>query len=307
MPADPRISVVMPTLDRPETLARSLDALAQQTVSSSAFELVLVADARSVTAPQPGARPFELRLLQATQPGASAARNAGWRAARAPVVLFIGDDIIAAPQLLAEHLDWHEREPADEVGVLGSVAWARELRRDAFMTWLDAGIQFDYGTIKGREAGAGHFYTANVSLKRSMLDRAGGFDEERFPFLYEDIDLGVRLFEHGFRLLYNRAARAEHLHQPSVGQWQQRMRLVAAAERRWVEKRPEQAPYFHGLFADAASKPPARGRGRHLVRLIPRTTPWLGAKVWASADLYFRQQLAEAFMSAWEGPERIST
>src|SRR5207249_53027 len=83
----------------------------------------------------------------------------------------------------------------ETTAVLGNVRWARELRRDAFMTWLDAG--------------AGRFYRSNVSLKRSLLERAGGFDEQRFPLVYADIDLGLRLGELGFRSVYNPKARAE--------------------------------------------------------------------------------------------------
>lgn len=301
MAADPRISVVMPTLDRRDTLVRTLAALARQTVAPSAFEVVLVADERSRELPQPPDQPYTLRVLRAERAGASAARNLGWRSARAPLVLFIGDDIIATPRLLEEHLAWHERHDDDRVGVLGLVEWARELRRDAFMAWLDAGIQFDYGSISGTEAGAGHFYTANVSLSRAMLERVGGFDVERFPFLYEDIDLGMRLFENGFRLLYNAAARAEHLHQPRIDEWRERMRLVAGAERRWIELRPDQEPHFHRLFTDIRVRAPGSGRGRHLVRLVPRQFPWIGPRIWVSADLYFRRQLADAFLEAWSG------
>jgi GT2 family glycosyltransferase len=300
MPADLRISVVMPTLGRTPALAQSLDALARQTLDRASFELVLAEDAAAEVPPAPPALPFVVTRLRAERAGASAARNAGWRAAQAPLVLFLGDDIVASPQLLAEHLGWHERNPQDETGVLGSVEWARSLRRDAFMRWLDAGIQFDYGSIDGTRAGAGHFYTANVSLKRVMLERTGGFDEKRFPFLYEDIDLGVRLFEHGFSLLYNRDAAAEHLHQPRLEEWRERMRLVGAAERRWSELRPGERPYFHGLFADAVSRPVASGRGRFLTGVVPAETPWLGPRTRTSTDLYFRQQLADAFLGGWE-------
>ncbi|MEA2494723.1 MAG: hypothetical protein QOJ29_2634 [Thermoleophilaceae bacterium] len=290
-----RISVVMPTYDRRDELTTALDALTRQTTGLDAFELVLVEDARNSALPPLPDLP--LRVLRADRPGASAARNTGWRAASSPLVLFIGDDIIAAPDLVAEHLAWHEGHRGDEVGVLGLVEWARSLRRDAFMTWLDQGIQFDYGSIQGEQAGAGHFYTANVSLKRMMLERVGGFDEERFPFLYEDIDLGMRLTDAGFRLLFNRAARAEHLHQPRIEDWRARMRLVAPAERRWIEAHPDQKAYFHDLFADALARDPASERGRKLFPL--RRLPGIGPRISASADLYFRQQLADAFMEAW--------
>ena len=296
-----RLSVVMPTFNRPDALPRALDALSKQTLPHEDFELVLVEDAKNEAPPATDGLAFAITRLRAERPGASAARNTGWRAAQAPLVLFMGDDIIAAPDLLREHVAWHEREPGDDVGVLGFVDWARELHRDAFMTWLDRGIQFDFGTINGTTAGPGHFYTANVSLKRAALERAGGFDEQNFPFLYEDIDLGVRLFGHGFRLMFNRDAFAEHLHQPRLEDWRGRMARVAQAERTWIRLHPDEQPYFHDRFADALASPPARGRrGRALLRYVPRATPVIGESVWRNADLYFRQQLAPAFMAAWD-------
>jgi GT2 family glycosyltransferase len=299
-----QLTVVMPTYNRPDALPRSLDALSRQTLDPGIFELVLVEDAKNEFAPVVGQRPFAVRVLRATKPGASAARNIGWRAARAPVVVFLGDDIIGAPDLLEQHAAWHEQRPEDATGVLGHVRWARELKGTAFMRWLNRGIQFDYGTIRGTEAGAGHFYTANVSLKRSMLERTGGFDEDGFPFIYEDIDLGIRLFEHGFRLVYNERATAEHLHQPRLEEWRVRMARTAPVERRWIERHPGQRPYFHDRFADALRRPPVRGRkGRLLMGLIPRSMPVVGERIWANGDLYFRQQLGKPFMDAWNREE----
>ncbi len=296
-----RLSVVMPTFNRPDALPRALDALRRQTLDPSQFELVLVEDTKNVSPPETGGERFAVRKLRGTRPGVSSARNVGWRAVQAPVVLFLGDDILGSTRLLEQHLAWHERHPEEEAGVLGYVRWARGLKRDAFMKWLDMGIQFDFGSIHGTEAGPGHFYTANVSLKRSMLERVGGFDEERFPFGYEDIDLGLRLFEHGFRLLYNADADAEHLHQPTLEQYQHRMTLIAPAERQWAELYPDHPPYFHDLFTEALRRPELRGRrGKLLMRVVPRSAPFIGKSVWENADLYFRQQLGKPFMEAWE-------
>jgi GT2 family glycosyltransferase len=299
-----QLSVVMPTLNRPDALPRSLEALSRQTLDPARFELVLVEDAKNEFAPVVGERAFAVRVLRGTKPGASSARNVGWRAARAPVVLFLGDDIIGAPDLLEQHVAWHEQHQEETTGVLGHVRWARELKGTAFMRWLDRGIQFDYRTIRGIEAGAGHFYTANISLKRSMLERTGGFDEDGFPFIYEDIDLGLRVFQHGFSLLYNARATAEHLHQPRLEEWRVRMARTAPVERRWIQRYPDQRPYFHDLFADALRQPPVRGRkGRLLMGLVPRSMPVVGARIWANGDLYFRQQLGKPFMDAWNSDE----
>lgn len=297
----PALSIVIPVLGRHEVLARVLDGLGAQRDAPS-FEVVLVADAGE---PDPAAvrrlaDAHGARFLQAKRPGASAARNAGWRAARQPVVLFLGADILPDARLLAEHAAWHDREPADEVGVLGHVAWADDLKVTPFMRWLERGIQFDYGALPGDEASWAHLYTANVSLKRAFVARVDGFDEERFPFLYEDLDLGRRLAAHGLRLRYARAARGGHHHPAAPEDWERRVAAIARAERTWVATYPDQPAYFHDLFAEAMTWPRARGRGIALASFVPPGTPWLGAKVWRSVDVSYRQRLAPAFLAAWE-------
>lgn len=309
MPAEaPQISVVIPTLGRAATRRRVLDRLATQDAEPGSFEAIVVADARD---PDPesveasiGPRPYPARALRAERPGASAARNRGVEEARGGLVLFLGDDILPAPGLVSEHLLWHRREPAETVGVLGHVAWARELRVTAFMRWLEHGMQFDYPAIDGIEAGWGRFYTANASVKRSLVERVGGFDAERLPYLYEDLDLAYRMSEHGFRLLYNRRAVGEHLHPTDLDSWRRRMGVAATAEHAFVRKHPEVPAYFHRMLSRAAAQPPARGRLAPLIRYLPRSVPWLGPRAWASADLHYRQALAPDFLAAWERAER---
>jgi glycosyltransferase involved in cell wall biosynthesis len=303
-----RISVVIPTLNRPDALPRTLDALAAQSLDADRFEVIVVEDAKN-EAPVPAADSRErLRIMRAEQPGASYARNVGWQAATNPVVLFLGDDILASPQMLERHAAFHEAHPGDDLGVLGHVDWARELKRTAFMVWLDHGIQFNYGSIRGTEAGPGHLYTANVSLKRSALERVGGFDADRYPFLYEDIDLGIRLFENGFRLIYDKDATAEHLHDVTLERWRERMAIQARAERAWIRHHPDEEPYFYTRFSDALRHPPAQGRiGTTLLPHVPRSTPVIGERVWKRADLYFRQQLGRPFVDAWNQEERATS
>ena len=304
-----KLTVVIPTFNRPDALPRTLDALARQSLDAGEFEVIVVEDAKNA-APVPDADPaLELRTMRAEQPGASDARNNGWRAAAHPVVLFLGDDIVPSRDMLARHARLHDEHPGDDVGVLGHVEWARELKRTAFMVWLDHGIQFDYPSIRGTEAGPGHFYTSNVSVKRSALERVGGFDAERFPFGYEDIDLGLRLFAgDGFRLIYDREASAEHLHEPDLDRWKARMLTQARAEREWIRRYPDEQPYFYNRFSDALRHPSARGRiGTALLPYVPRSMPIVGEWVWRRADLFFRQQLGGPFVEAWDQDERAAS
>ena len=296
------LSVVVSTLDSPSTLARVLDALERQTVAPA--EVLVAIDAaapdREATLAAIGERPYPLGLAEPTLPGAAANRNAGLRAARSELVLFCDDDAVPDPPVVAEHLAWHERHPGPEVAVLGHVRWADGIRVTPFMRWLDQGVLFDYGRIEGIEAGWGRFYTANVSLRRAFVARVGGFDEERFPYPYEDVEFAYRADRLGLRLLYNRDAVAQHLRAYDLADYERRVRGIARAERQFVRVHPELRPWFYDLYSEAARAAPASGRGRHLIGRIPRSTPLLGERAWASADLYYRQRLAPAFLAAWE-------
>jgi GT2 family glycosyltransferase len=303
----PRISVVIPTRRRRDPLARTLAALERQTLEPAQFEVVVVGDPSDdlaeveavVDAPR---RRMATQVITGVTDNASASRNAGWRRASGTLIVFIGDDILTGPDFLALHLARHERDGDPSTGVLGLVRWAKELQVTTFMRWLDRGVQFDFGALEGRDAADWwHLYTANVSIPRAALERVGGFDAERYPFLYEDLDLGRRLNDAGgFRLLYEPRAVGDHLHAPTLEEYRGRIAAVAAAERRWVADDPEHVAYFHDKFASAARQPPARGRGRLLARWVRPGTPLLGRRTWDSVDVFYRQQLAPEFLAAWD-------
>jgi hypothetical protein len=275
------LSVVIPTLGRSPALPQVLRRL-------EGVEVLLLVDAAGVV---PGV-PAHVRLLRAERPGASAARNTGIAAATQPVVLFLGDDIVPGRELLARHRAFHTEHASRTAALLGRVFYRRPT---GFMRWLERGIQTSYGGIQGARAGWGHFYTTNVSVKRSLLDQAGGFDES-LPFLYEDLDLGRRLADLGMELSYDPDAAGEHRHRTTLADWEARMELVGAAERAFTDKHPDVEPYFRQRLQPSD----ARGRGARLAGLVNPDVPWLGPKVWASANAFYAARLREPFMRGWE-------
>jgi len=305
---EPELTVVIPTLGSYGTLARVLDGFARQDARPGSFEVVLVVDAAEPDPPAVaeavGARSFPLRRLTGSIPGASANRNAGWRAARAPLVLFCDNDTIPVARNVSEHLAWHRRHPAEEVCVLGHVRWAPELAVTTFMRWLDRGMQFDFGSIAGAEATWGHFYTANASVKRTFLERVGGFDSERLPYPYEDTDWAYRASRLGLRVLYDRRAVVDHLRTMDLEFWKQRAHRVARAEHQFSRLHPELPPWYHGVFSHALTLPRPRGRGLRLAPYVPPWVPWLGPRVWYSVDVTYKQALAPPFLAAWDEIER---
>ena len=301
-----RLSVVISTFERAAVLSRVLDRLDAQT-AEGAFDVVIgvnAADPDTASVERVAAgRSYPVQVVQGDEPGVSASRNCGWRAAREGLILFLGDDMLPAADLVERHLARHAEHPDPRTGVLGHVRWADELPHTPFMDWLEQGVQFDFGTIRGTQAAWWHLYACNASVSRELLERVGGYDEA-FRWGYEDLDLGLRLHRAGFELVYDRDAEVEHLHPPTLEAFRERMRVVAGAERQFVAKHPEADAYFLQRFERAEALPPARGRGVRLARFVPPGVPIIGTRVWFSMARWYDQQLAPAFLEAWRAAER---
>jgi glycosyltransferase involved in cell wall biosynthesis len=161
--------------------------------------------------------PLTIRAYRQENRGPATARNLGVREARGAIILFLGDDIIAHPELLATHMRHHNPDHGGRQAVLGLTTWSRELPITPFMRYLEQGPQFDYATI-ARTPGdvpMRYFYTSNVSISREQLFSAGLFDET-FPFAaQEDVELGYRLAAAGVRMIFDRDCFAQHYHPTS--------------------------------------------------------------------------------------------
>ena len=112
------------------------------------------------------------------------------------------------------------------------------------------------------------------------------------------------MHEHGFRLLFNRAASGEHVNEMTIETMRARMPMMASSEQAFCSKHPEIPPYFFDMFSAAAAAPPAPHRLAALARVVRPDAPLLGRRVWESVDARFRQELAPDFMRAWEEAER---
>jgi GT2 family glycosyltransferase len=214
-----QISVLIPTFNRRETLAKTLPALfAQQGLEGVAWEIIVVDDGSTdgtadLVAELAAQSPVSLTYLYQENSGPAAARNMGLRAALAPLALMIGDDILATPGLLSQHLAAHERHPAPGAAVLGLVDWSPALTVTPFMRWW-AENRFRFGALQSGKAEMhfSFFYTCNISVKREFLLEHGLFDEDFRAAAYEDTELAYRLDQAGLEMHFAPQALAYHHH-----------------------------------------------------------------------------------------------
>lgn len=218
----PALSILIPTYNRSQGLKRTLAAIIANSMDASQYEVVVVDDASidntrgflSTFASETNIQ-FQYIVLQKNG-GPARARNVGLSFVRGNIVLNLGDDIEVSPELLNQHLKWHQHHPDERNALLGRVAFPDALEPNTFMKWLETGGRkffFDYASLTpGRPVPPTHFYTCNVSVKRSLLNKAGRFDES-FPFAsHEDLELGARLDKIGMRLVYDPETMGYHWH-----------------------------------------------------------------------------------------------
>ncbi len=193
----PRLSIVIPTRSRASLLAETLDGLARQTAEAGTFEVVVVSDGSidgTADFCRVGAGRHRLTLVESPAAATAVARNIGLATATAPLVLFLDDDVVADPELVATHLAAHRRHPLEHVAVLGKTAWhprlpVTELMR--FITTVGDGFPGGAPVADGRIVDSA-LIRSGLSCKRSLLVRAGGFR----PGLAdgaEDLEAGHRI------------------------------------------------------------------------------------------------------------------
>jgi len=299
MPAARDLVVIIPTRARGDILRRTLDALRRQSVSG--FEIVVVIDGADQDPPA-----FEgIRVVVQDHGGPGKARNTGVAASDAPLLLFLGDDIVPTPDLVRQHLALHERHPDPADAAMGHIDWHPETGVNRMLRWMDwSGAQFDFRSISGSDAGWGRFYSSNVSLKRSLFEAAGGFDEA-FVYYYEDLDLAWRLHERGLRLHYVRDARGEHLHRYDWPTLRRRFAGIARGERMMKAKYDWFEPYFAQRIAGAVARPPESSVWPVLADRIPYRPAKLRRRVRPHANRWYLQRLANDFVNAWEGERDV--
>ena len=235
------LTVVIPTLNRADLLARTIDHIESQTISRDWYEVVVVDNNSTDDTPRVLAekadRYANLRFTCQTQPGAAAARNAGLACAEGDLVLFIDDDIEADPELIESHIR-HHAEHAD-ASVVGTIRTQWETTKVPFLRYLrDRRIYNPYSLTNG-SMDFSCFHTGNVSTTRDMLNAVGGFDERFAVYGMEDIELGYRLERMGSTMMSAPDAVGTHIYSPTFAQFTERCEQAGFSLGLMVNLHPE--------------------------------------------------------------------
>jgi GT2 family glycosyltransferase len=205
------ISGILTAHNRAGLLPEVLAGLQRQALSPSRFEIVVIDDGSTDETPkvlEQWSKRLPLRIIRQNPAGLAAAKNLGVLMARAPIIVFLDDDDVADPGLLAAHLAMHLQRPDQTLAVLGYTRIDPRFSGHPVMRHAtQVGCQlFSYGWMTPyQRLTFREFWGGRTSCKRSMLVRYGLFNPE-FRFGCEDVELGWRLAHHGLQVIYEPAA-----------------------------------------------------------------------------------------------------
>lgn len=220
----PRITAAICTYDRYALLAKAIASLREQTLADGDFEILVIDNspdhARSEVASQDYLRMPNLRWTIEKTPGLSNARNVATRLAQAPIIAFMDDDAIAAPNWLEALLVTFKEFGAAARVVGGRVdpIWGapRPLwLPDSLLGFVSVVNWGGSARFAGeREWAAG----ANIAFRVDALKAAGGFPMHlgrkrggHALLSNDESDVIEKMAAKGARLIYAPEAIVEHL------------------------------------------------------------------------------------------------
>lgn len=183
-----KISVVIPTYQRPHLLEKCLHALSLQSFPMDQFEVLVITDGPDDESfavvrrfQQQGCTHMFVAAL-AEKKGPAAARNKGWRMAQGDLIAFTDDDCIPDVHFVAAYYRARMETYKKFIAFSGKVI----VPVSASPT--------DYEQNTAHLATA-DFITANCACSRAALEDVGGFDEAFTAAWREDSDLEFKFLK----------------------------------------------------------------------------------------------------------------
>lgn len=252
-PSEPKISVLVPSHGRPDRIQTLVDHLRHQTTPANEFEVIIVDDGGDPPVDlDVRDLPFACTVMRRRNRGPASARNAGLALTASPLVLILNDDAVPATDLIERHLAAHTT-CGPKTAVLGTFHFTEASLRSPFVRVLDeTDALFAFRSLRhGVRHSWQYFWTCNISLPVDDLIAVGGFDEENFDrAICEDVELGLRLEQQGYSVLYDESCVAHHEHCLSPTDYRNRGVQLGIYQARMQQKHGEKARVTEALSMD---------------------------------------------------------
>jgi glycosyltransferase involved in cell wall biosynthesis len=190
MQETPALSVVIVGRNEGDRLVRCLESVIAARPAADAWEIIY-ADSASTDGSVDRAAQLGARVISVSsdRPRAAVGRNAGWRAARGSIVLFLDGDMTVMPQFVERAIGGFSNA---KVGVLFGDCRECNPQGSIYNRILDLDWIAPVGPVE---------YCGGAALiRRDLLERVGGYNETLIAA--EDTELCSRIRAAGFTILH---------------------------------------------------------------------------------------------------------
>jgi GT2 family glycosyltransferase/SAM-dependent methyltransferase/tetratricopeptide (TPR) repeat protein len=186
----PKVSVIVPTYNRPDRLRTALASVAAQTFQD--FEVIVVNDAGCDVGFVVAACADRHRITTITHDrnrGLAAARNSGLRAAKGTYIAYLDDDDRYLPHHLETLVTYLDRRQCRVAYTDASRVYERQIDGEYVETGRDVPYSYEFSPVDLLVNN--YFPVLCVMHARQCVDEVGFFDESLFA--HEDWDLWIRM------------------------------------------------------------------------------------------------------------------
>jgi len=209
------VSVIIPAYDAAATIATCMEALNNQSLPRSWYEVIVVDDGSMDETADIAAR-FGARVLQQANRGPAVARNRGIAEARGAMILFTDADCAPAPDWIEEMI-----APLADLQIAGSKGVYRTRQENLTARFIQIEYEDRYDHT-ARYKYVDFIDTYAAGYRRDILAASGGFNTS-FPFAsVEDQELSFRLASAGHKMVFSPRAIVYHRHPESWLKYAQR-------------------------------------------------------------------------------------
>ena len=200
---EPNVSVVIPVHNGEESLGACLGALRATRYPNT--EIIVVDDGstdRSAAIAE-GLADRVIRLKGRNGP--AVARNRGAKEARGEIILFTDADVFAEPDTVEKVVAAFQEKP----GLAATFGLYRPTTVYSNFFSVFKNLIHHYTHLTSSEE-AWTFWSGCGAIRRDIFEQVGGFDERYVDASVEDIELGYRLWQQGYRTFLNKKLCVTH-------------------------------------------------------------------------------------------------
>ena len=182
-----RVSAIIPAYNASKTIDLCLNSILKQDFPD--YEVIVVDDGSSDNTREK-VKKYTVQLVSNAHGGASAARNAGFKASKGDILVFVDSDCVAKKDLIAKLI-----EPLEDPKIGITQAWWEVANKDKLIPAL---IFKTYEYFTRNLKYPDFLWSYCFAIRRELLQKLGMFDVVWIRI--EDVDFSYKVIKEGYNI-----------------------------------------------------------------------------------------------------------